>query len=274
MLTQARTDNVLDHPWRMAALAAIVANIAFSTANDRAGIHGRSVAEVTSSYPSLFTPAGFVFAIWGLIWAVSLVYAVLSVLPRQLEVRMHDEIAPWFVLINVLGATWVYVFRQDEILPSVVIISAMLVCAWMMYQHASQHIGRGERMSLGWRAPFSLWLGWLTVAVIANVSVGLLAAGWEGEPFSPVLWACAMLLFAALLCWGVSVVYRDAVVPLTVGWGALGIAVARWDDSTVVAVVAALVALKTLIWAVVTLVLKRVPAPPRYSEQTLAGRYS
>ena len=262
MFTQAQQRSVLGHPWRIAALGAIVANVLFNYISSR----GNSVGKISDDYPSLFTPAGYAFAIWGLIYAASLLYSVMALLPNQLEVRMHDRVAPWLLAVNVLSSVWILAFTNESFGASVLIILAMLAVAIVMYVRAAAHV-KSEEMSLWWRVPFGLWLGWLSVATIANIGIALLAAGWDGSPLSQPVWASLMLCVAAGLALAVNILYKDPVVPLVVTWAATAIAVARWEDSTLVAVIASLIALKSLIWAVITLVLRHVPPAPVYKKE-------
>jgi translocator protein len=246
MSTRAEYGTPLNHPWRIAALVAVVANVTFNYLDGRIGTHTRTVADVSAKYPSLFTPAGYAFAIWGVIYASTLVYAVAALLPSQLHVRLHDRIAPWLVLTNALASLWIALFAAEYLGPSVLVIGAMLTSAGMMYSVVSEHLS-SEQLSRWWRVPFGLWLGWLFVATLANISVALLAAGWSGWPLSAPMWTALLLLAAGLVALAVDILFLDPVVPFVVSWAAAAIAVEHWQDSTLIAVVAVMVAAKTLL---------------------------
>jgi translocator protein len=268
MHTQIQRRTVVDHPWRIAALVAVVFNVTYNYVNEWLGSHARNVAQVSADYQSLFTPASYAFAIWGVIYGATLFYAVVALLPRQLDVRFHDRVAPWLVLTNALASLWISLFTSEHLGPSVLIILAMLTASGFMYALANEHMA-SEKLSRWWRVPFALWVGWLSVAAIANVSLALVAAGWDGWPLSAPIWACIMLLAAAVVALGLNIVYRDPVVPLVIAWASVAIAVARWEDSTLVAVVGMLVALKALLWAGSTLLFDAYPIPKKYID---AGR--
>jgi hypothetical protein len=263
MHTQVQQRSVLDHPWRLAALIAIVANVVFNVVSSWS--HSLNVADTSARFPSLFTPAGYTFAIWAVIYGATVAYGVLAITPAQLEVRLHDRVAPWLLLTNVLSMLWMGLFTSEQMGPSVLVILAMLTSSFLAYSIANEHL-QSEGLSQWWRAPFALWLGWLAVATLANLSLAFVAAGGMDSVFASPIWACVMLIVAAAAALGVNMVYGDAVVPLVVSWAATGIAVARWEDSTLVAVVAALVALKTLLWAGATLLFDIFPIPPRYRQ--------
>ncbi|WP_204984821.1 hypothetical protein, partial [Escherichia coli] len=126
-----------------------VANITFNYVNGRIGTPMPSVAEVNDRYPTLFTPAGYAFAIWGVIYASTLLYGVLAILPHQLDVRLHDRVAPWLVLLNALGSLWISLFTLEQLGPSVLIILAMLASSVVIYSMATDHL-ISENLSRWW----------------------------------------------------------------------------------------------------------------------------
>jgi hypothetical protein len=245
MYSHAQHRTILDHPWRIAALVAVIANITFNYANGHIGRPLPSVAEVSDQYPTLFTPAGYAFGIWGVIYASTLLYSVLAILPTQLDVRLHDRVAPWLLLLNALGSLWISLFTLEQLGPSVLIILAMLASAIVMYSITTDHLV-SENLSRWWRVPFALWLGWLAIASLANLNLALSAAGWNGWPLSPALWTSLLLGVAAWVALATYLLYFDPVVPLVVGWATASIAVAHFGESTLVGIVATLVAIKTL----------------------------
>jgi hypothetical protein len=149
------------------------------------------------------------------------------------------------LLTNALSTLWISLFTIEQLGPSVLIILAMLASAIVMYSIATDHLA-SENLSRWWRVPFGLWLGWLSVASIANLNLALASAGWNGWPLSPALWTSALLLLAAWVALAAHLLYFDPVVPFVIGWATLGIAVAHFGDSTLVGVVALLIAIKSL----------------------------
>lgn len=263
MHTQIQHRSVLDHPWRIAALVAVVFNVTYNYVNEMLGDHARNVAQISHENPSLFAPADYAFAIWGVIYGATLLYAVMALLPSQHGVEMHDRVAPWLVATNALASLWIALFTAEQLGPSVLIILAMLTASGFMYAIANEHLVK-EKLSRWWRVPFALWVSWLSVATIANVSLALAATGWDGSPLSAPVWAAIMLCVAAAVGLALNIAYRDPVVPLVIAWASAAIAVARWEDSTLVAVVAMLVALKSALWAASTLLFQTYPIPQKY----------
>lgn len=264
MHTQVRQRSLLDHPWRIAALVAVVFNVTYNYVIEWLG-SGRNAAQVVHDHQSLFTPADYAFAIWGVIYGATLLYAVMALLPSQLDVRLHDRVAPWLVLTNALATLWISLFAAEHLGPSALIVFAMLTASAFMYAIVNAHL-KSEPLSAWWRVPFALWISWLSVAALANVSLALAAAGWDGWPLSAPVWAVILLCASAGVALGLNIAYRDPVVPLVIAWASAAVAVARWNDSTLVAVVGMLITIKCLLWAGSTLLFQAYPIPRKYIE--------
>jgi hypothetical protein len=80
--------------------------------------------------------------------------------------------------------------------------------------------------------PFSVYLGWITVATIANVTVLLVRVGWNGFGLQPQVWAAMVIIAAALIAIAVLATRRDAAFGLVVLWALSGIAIKRSADPT------------------------------------------
>ncbi len=270
-LTQQRSP--LNHPWRIASLVAVVTNATFGFAEAHL-LPGPSVAEVSDRYANPSTPAGYAFAIWGLIYGSTFAYAVFALLPAELRVRMHDRTAPWLTLLNALAVVWILLFSAEHLIVSLLVVLAMLGTSAVCYVIASQHLD-SERLPHWWRAPFSLWLGWMGVAAVANLGVVITAAGWDGMPVSSALWATLMLLVVAVAASIVNVAFGDGIVPLVVAWAAVAIAAAHFHESALLGIVAAIVAFKATFWGATTFVLSLFPIPHHYRViAARAARYS
>lgn len=219
--------------WRYAALATTIGNAVFGGVQERAGLGGRSMVAVTDTYPNLFRPARYAFTIWGVIYLAFVAYAVWALTRSQRAVRAHDRLAPPLALANVLCAAWTVAYRHERIGLTVALIAAALACGARMYTHAQAAAAEGA-FGRAATAPFSLFLGWISVATIANVTIALVAAGWQGGALSPATWAVMLLAVAASLAAMLALRYRDVVFPLVVAWAAVAIAVQQGGASRVV----------------------------------------
>jgi hypothetical protein len=188
--------------------------------------NGQDTRQVSDKYPVLFTPAGYVFSIWSLIYAGLIAYAIYQALPAQRENPRLRSIRPW-VLVNLLAnSVWLLLFHYELLGVSVAVIVLILVSLVMIY--LTLGVGRGtvstaERWLV--HAPFTLYMGWLTVATIANTTIWLYALQWSGLGLSAEVWAIVLLVVATIISVVLSVKNQDAVFILVPVWAFIGIAV-------------------------------------------------
>lgn len=220
--------------WRYAALATSVIDVAFAPLQQRLDRSARSQVDVTDAYPNLFRPAGYAFAIWGVIYLAFLGSAARALAPSQRTVAAHDRLAPPLCLANALCCAWIVAYRHEQIGLSVALIVATLACGAVMYVRAQDAVARGE-FGRAAAAPFSLFFGWISVATIANVTIALVASGWRGGPLAPATWAVLLLAVATALGATSALRDRDPVFSLVVAWAAVAIAVQQAGASRLVA---------------------------------------
>lgn len=223
---------------RSLALVSVLANVAFNALYEHLGLGLEDIRTLSDRYETLFTPAPFAFVIWGAIYIALIAYAIYALLASQRDVLLHDRLAPAFIALNVLGSVWIAVFTSDHPAASVVAIIAMLGCAiWLMRRVgiAAPTLARPRLMI----APFSLQLGWLSVASIASVSQACVA---HGASRHDTVWAIVMLAIALALGLLVALRFADAVFPGVICWSSIALAVAQRQDSVVFSDVAIAVA--------------------------------
>ncbi|TGD78256.1 tryptophan-rich sensory protein [Hymenobacter wooponensis] len=211
--------------WRWAVAAAIVGNIAINFVSQRFPFNGQTNAQVSYKYPTPLTPAGYAFSIWGLIFLSLLLYAVWQLLPAQRRNPLPDAVARPLVWANVLTGLWLVVFAYELIVPSMLVMLGILASLAVVYGRARQLV---RRASSPWYSsiPFGLYLGWISVATVVNVT---LALGTKWHPDEEVALQLAIVLvgITAGLALNVTRRFTELAYPATVAWGLLGIYVAR-----------------------------------------------
>lgn len=187
-------------------------------------INGLTTGEISDQFPILFVPAGYVFSIWGLIYTALIGFVIYSLTKKGLENQDIDRIAGWFVASNLFNAAWIFLWHYQQFALTLIPIIGLLISLMAIYLRLKVgKVARGWTEKLFVAAPFSIYLGWATVAVVANVSQALYAAGWRGEPLSMAFWTVLMLSIASLL--GVLMIFlrRELAYPMVLVWAFVGI---------------------------------------------------
>lgn len=211
--------------WRIVNALTLTIMLIVNTLANTLPLNGKTTAEISDSYPVLFTPAGYVFSIWGLIYLALIGFTVFQALPGQQTNSRIERIGGWFALANLLNAGWIFAWHWELLGLSVILMLGLLTCLLVIYTRLE--IGLHPPLHPMERAlvdfPFSLYLGWISVATIANISAALYAAGWNGLGLAPEIWAVIMIGVATLI--GLLMIHRrNAVVyPAVLIWAFIGI---------------------------------------------------
>lgn len=237
-----------------AVVVAIAAAIATNVLAVALPLAGRDTAAVSDMYPVRFTPAGYVFSIWSVIYLGLIAFAIWQALPAQRSdpaVRRLDE--P--VLVGcVANAVWLVMWHNLWIPASLLVMLVLLGSLIATYTRLGTGVRPARSAGERWcaRLPFSIYLGWISVATIANASIVLYHLGWRGAPLSEAAWAAIVLAVAAVLALVMARRHGDAAYGLVIAWAAYGIAVKQADAATVVyaAWATAAVALGAAVWAI------------------------
>lgn len=187
-------------------------------------INGVTTGEVSDRFPVLFVPAGYVFSIWGLIYLALIGFTIYSLTPKGLKNKAIDGVAWWFVVSNLFNAAWIFLWHYQQFALTLIPIFGLLISLIIIYIRfgvGKEQLPWLEKLLL--EVPFSIYLGWATVAVVANVSQFLYTTGWRGEPLNEAIWTVIMLAVATLL--GVLMIFlrRDVAYPLVLVWAFVGI---------------------------------------------------
>ena len=239
---------------QFAVIFATVLTLVLNWAANALPLNGLDTKTISDMYPALFTPAGFTFAIWGVIYFGLIAYTVYQALPSQRTNPRLRAIGWIYVASGVLNSLWIVLWHNLFVWWCVPVIVAMLLAVLLIVQRLYPTrfaVSRGEWWTS--HLPFSIYLGWLSVATIANVSAALVDSGWSGAPLSAAVWTVVVLLVATALGLYFGMVRRDAAYVLVLVWAFGGIAAARAVDNSMLTWVAAglSVALSVVaVWAI------------------------
>ncbi len=224
-------------------LLATVATITINGLANALPLNGQTTGEISDRFRVYFVPAGYVFSIWGLIYLALGAFAVYQALPAQRENPHLRRIGYLFALSCVANSAWIFLWHYEFFELTLVAMFGLLLSLIAIYLRLD--IGRAQVSTTEkWlvHIPFSIYLGWITVATIANVTAVLYYLNWDGLGIRPEVWAVIMLVVGAGIASAVSISRGDIAYVLVIVWAFAGIAV-KHAATPLVAITAGLMAL-------------------------------
>jgi hypothetical protein len=258
-----------DRVRQLLILGSFVFAIALNAAANAVPLNGQTTGEISDRFRVFVVPAGYVFSIWGLIYLGQLAFVVYTLWPGNRDHPLLRRIGLLPAAIGVLNGTWILLWHYEVFPATLVVMVALLVSLIVLYRRAgferTAKPGPGclrgrERWFV--QVPFSLYLGWITVATIANVAAvgnwaGVGTFGIPPELVAAVVLAVGLGIAAAVMLRTADVTYGAVIV-----WAYIGIVVKEMATPWVPLVAGASVALVALL--IVAALAGRLPmAGPR-----------
>ncbi|MBG7609264.1 MAG: tryptophan-rich sensory protein [Anaerolineae bacterium] len=218
-------------------LITILATLLTITVNGLANalpLNGQGTGEISDRFDIYFVPAGYVFSIWGLIYLGLIVFTIYQALPAQRENELLQKIYPAYWLSNLANTAWIFLWHYEFF--SLTLIAMLTILATLLYIYSQMSKASSDLdLNKKWmvKFTFSIYLGWISVATIANMSQVLFFFSWGGWGFPPAAWAVIMIIAATAL--GLLMRWRenDPLYMLVLVWAFVGIAVSQADTALV-----------------------------------------
>lgn len=200
-------------------------------------INNRTTQELSDKYPNLFVPAGLTFSIWGIIYillAFFIVYQLIAAFKEKIgEKGLFEKIGVIFFISAVLNVGWILAWHYEIVWLSLVIMLMLLASLLAIYLRLK--IGKsGARASekVFGHIPFSVYLGWITIATIANTTALLVKMGWDRFGLSEQFWTVLVIAVGIVIALAVLFIRNDIFYCLVVDWAFIGILIKRLGDKT------------------------------------------
>jgi hypothetical protein len=240
---------------QLLVVLAVVVTITINALADILPINGLGTGAISDNFKVFFVPAGYVFSIWGLIYIGLIAYAVFQALPSQRKNPRMRSTAGLFIISSVANCAWIFLWHYQLFVWTLAAMAVLLVCLIMIYPRlgigSHKAVSAGEKWAV--RIPFSIYLGWITVATIANVTDVLSYFHWNGFGIVPQVWAVIMLGVATVIAVLMAFTRRDVAYLAVLVWAFTGIAVKFqgsalvYTGAVIATVIAAVLALLSLI---------------------------
>lgn len=221
---------------RLLAIGNLIATAAALTLNALANIipiNGVNTGQVSDSIPNLFVPAGITFSIWGLIYLLTLFFTVyqlvLAFSQEESKQGLAARVGIWYILVSLGNAAWILAWHYRMIPLSVALMLLILFSLVVFYQKANPNSRKssGIMETMAFRVMAGVYLGWISVATIANITALFVSMGlgnlWPGAVF----WTIFLLITAGTLAIIIMFTRNDAAYALVTAWAVLGIFLKR-----------------------------------------------
>ena len=206
----------------LSVIATIVVNILANTLP----INGLNTGEISDRFQVYFVPAGYIFSIWGLIYIALIAYAVYQILPSQQENPRLKQTGYLVTASGFANIAWIFLWHYEQFPLTLIAMLALL--GLLIATYLQLGIGKSSATPLEtWavRIPFSIYLGWITVATVANITDVLYFLKWDGFGIAPQSWMFIVLTAVIVIAGLVSLTRSDVAYNLVVLWALVGIAV-------------------------------------------------
>jgi len=195
-------------------------------------INNITTGELSDLYPNLFVPAGLTFAIWGLIYVLLGIFVIYPLIPSvrrdAQKIDFVQRIGPLFFISCLANIGWIYAWHYQIVPLSLGLMLILLGCLLAIYLRLN--IGKSEAPKAKKylvHLPFSVYLGWITIATIANVTALMVDINWNAWGLGEQFWAVAVIIVGIAIALSILFTRKDIFYCLVVDWAILGILLKR-----------------------------------------------
>ena len=206
----------------LTVLATIIVNILANALP----LNGLNTGEISDRFKVYFVPAGYVFSIWGVIYIGLIAYAIYQALPSQRQNPCLQAIGWWVSLSGLANIAWIFLWHYEQFpltLIAMLGLLATLILTYLRLNTDAMPVSTAEKWAV--RLPFSVYLGWITVATVANVTSVLDYLNWDGFGIAPEIWMGIMLAAVLVITALMNYTRRDVAFTMVILWALAGISI-------------------------------------------------
>lgn len=193
-------------------------------------LNGKTTGEISNKFPILFTPPGFIFYIWGVIYLGLLGYTIYHVLPKQRYNRCVPKIGSLYAFTSILNIAWIFSWHYEYFSLSFGIMIALLIVLIVIYSKldiGNSRISTSDKIFIN--IPFSIYLAWICIASIGNLNVFLYNLGYKEFFVGQENWTNLMLLISGVLAILIVLIRKDIPFGLVFIWALIGVGLKNQD---------------------------------------------
>ena len=201
-------------------------------------IGGKNTGELSDNIPNLFVPTGLTFAIWGVIYILIIIFAIYlgRDLLKKEKITNHfvEKVSFYFIVASLANILWIFLWHYEQVLLSLLAMILLFVSLLVIYLRLNIGI---EKVSIKDKllvhVPISVYIGWITVATIANVTAVLVTIGWDGFGISEDIWTILVIIVATIITILVLIKRKDYAYSSVIIWALFGIFLKRISDDAI-----------------------------------------
>jgi len=201
-------------------------------------IGGKYTRELSDNIPNLFVPAGITFAIWGIIYVLIIlftIYLAKDLFKKEKTTKTFlEKISYFFILASVANIIWIFLWHYEQILLSLLVMILLFVSLLVIYFRLNigiEKVSMKEKLLI--HVPISVYIGWITVATIANVTAVLVTVGWDGFGISEQIWTTLVIIVATIITILIITTRKDYAYSAVIIWALIGIYLKRIADDPI-----------------------------------------
>lgn len=197
------------------------------------GLNGNTVGSLSAEYQNLFTPAGYAFSIWGIIFLSLFAQAIFFVSRAFSSSKDSDflsQVGPYLILANIGNGLWIYMWLMEYTGISVIVMLGILASLLIVVLNTNMEKWDAPRPIIFWLWwPICIYSGWIAVATIANISAYLAKIGWTG-PFNEITWTIIMIGIGTIVNLFMIQTRNMREFAMVGVWAFIAIAVRHWES--------------------------------------------
>lgn len=189
-------------------------------------INAQTTGAISNSYPNLFAPAGLTFTIWGVIYLLLTIVSILFFFDSNKEIL--QKVSWFFIISSALNSLWIFAWHYEKFGLSVIIMLLLLASIIIINKKLSSSATSIIKVGFG------IYLGWICIATIANITVWLVSLNWSGFGISNEIWTSLMIAIGLIITTLSVYKFNNPFIAASVIWAFIGIAIKQNGNSNTV----------------------------------------
>jgi hypothetical protein len=229
-----------------------VGTIVVNTLSSLGLINGTTPEFLSDQLENYFVPAGLTFTVWGLIYIGLLAFTIYSTIElfkkKQEEDYFINKMGIEFIIASIANIAWIFLWHYQAAgnfmvvfsLIAMLVLLASLLTMYIRLKVGKEDVSAKEKWFV--HIPISLYLGWITIATVANATAvlvdlemnkSLFAGFWLTEEY----WTNLMLIIATIITLLMLYIRKDIAYSLIVIWAFAGIILRRIETTIVLEII-------------------------------------